>query len=326
MFMLQHWDQSVAALGSECCSTGIRVLQHWDQSVAALGSECYSTGSECCSTGIRVLQHWDQSVAALGSECCSTGIRVLQHWDQSVAALGSEFVALESEVTALGSECCSTGIRVLQHWDQSVAALGSECYSTGIRVLQHWDQSVAALGSECCSTGIRVLQHWDQSVTALGSECYSTGIRVRSGMNVLVCGPNGCGKSSLFRTLGERPYMTLGSLRDQVIYPDTPQDQKAKGITDEQLEEYLKKVQLSYLLEREKGWETEQDWMDLLSGGEKQRMAMARLFYHEPQFAILDECTSAVSVDVEGFIYTHCRERGITLFYCFSPQITMEIS
>ncbi|CAG9560707.1 unnamed protein product [Danaus chrysippus] len=159
---------------------------------------------------------------------------------------------------------------------------------------------------------------------------------VKSGINVLVCGPNGCGKSSMFRMLGElwpifggtltkppkgklfyvpqRPYMTLGTFRDQVIYPQTQQEMVRRGRTDEELLKFLEIVQLSYLVTREGGWDAVEDWMDVLSGGEKQRIAMARLFYHAPQFAILDECTSAVSVDVEGQMYRYCREMGISLF------------
>lgn len=109
--------------------------------------------------------------------------------------------------------------------------------------------------------------------------------------------------------------MTLGSLRDQIIYPHTFEEMKRRGKTDQDLFNFLDIVQLRMLVQqREKGLDSIEDWIDVLSGGEKQRIAMARLFYHHPQFAILDECTSAVSVDVEGSMYEYCRKVGITLF------------
>ena len=87
----------------------------------------------------------------------------------------------------------------------------------------------------------------------------------------------------------------------------------AKEIADDDLQKILEVVELGSLVDREGGWDVEREWRDALSGGYKQRIAMARLFYHAPKYAILDECTSALSLDVEQKLYQHAKKLGITL-------------
>lgn len=227
------------------------------------------------------------------------------------------------------------------------------------------------------------------------------------GSSVLVTGPNGCGKSSIVRVLGDlwpmcagtitkppteqmlfvpqRPYLVLGTLRDQLTYPhgradaaltlaasarraaaahagaepsgspsrgadaallrdddvggqavggldelSDPDDADSATARDEpcsaeelrraehELEDALQRLLAivdpahSILGQFELG--ERRDWAVTLSGGQKQRIAMARLFYHCPRYAVLDECTSAVSQEVESRIYLACRALGISLF------------
>lgn len=113
--------------------------------------------------------------------------------------------------------------------------------------------------------------------------------------------------------LPQRPYLSPGTLRDQVIYPHTASDLTSSSSSDSQLRQILELARLGYLPDREGGWDTRKEWKDVLSGGEKQRMAIARLLYHEPRYAVIDEGTSAVSGDVEGLLYERCKEKGITL-------------
>lgn len=88
---------------------------------------------------------------------------------------------------------------------------------------------------------------------------------------------------------------------------------EARGVTDDDLLGVLATVQMEHVVEREGGWDAAKEWRDALSGGDKQKIAWARLFYHHPKYAILDEATSLVPPDVEGFMMEHATKLGITL-------------
>lgn len=165
----------------------------------------------------------------------------------------------------------------------------------------------------------------------------SLNIIVTNNQHLLVIGPNGSGKSAVARIIAglwpvyrglvsrprasgtdgimflpQRPYLSPGTLRDQVIYPHTEVDMKDSGRRESDLQRILDDAKLGYLPEREGGWDTRKEWKDVLSGGEKQRMGFARLLYHEPKYAVVDEGTSAVSSDVEGLLYENAKAKGIS--------------
>ena len=79
----------------------------------------------------------------------------------------------------------------------------------------------------------------------------------------------------------QRPYLVIGNLRAQIIYPDNEIDMKRKMVTDNDLMNILEIVNLQQVVQREGGLGAVADWKDVLSGGEKQRIGLSRIFYHK---------------------------------------------
>jgi vitamin B12/bleomycin/antimicrobial peptide transport system ATP-binding/permease protein len=143
---------------------------------------------------------------------------------------------------------------------------------------------------------------------------------------LLVVGPSGCGKTSFLRMVSglwppaagrverpregdllfipQKPYMLLGSLREQLCYPLQPD-----RFSDEQLRHVLEQVRLPELVKRYPDLDIIQDWPRLLSLGEQQRLAFARLLLNSPSFVVLDEATSALDVATERHLYALLAER-----------------
>jgi putative ATP-binding cassette transporter len=150
-----------------------------------------------------------------------------------------------------------------------------------------------------------------------------TSIQIRPGEDVLVTGPSGAGKSTFFRSLAgiwpywkgrirlprgarllflpQKPYLPLGSLKNAVAYPDEP----AKH-PDDEVRSALQAVGLGQLAA---DLERSENWAQVLSGGEQQRLAFARALLNKPGWLFLDEATSSLPEADQASLYRLLKER-----------------
>jgi len=138
-----------------------------------------------------------------------------------------------------------------------------------------------------------------------------------------VTGPSGAGKSTLFRALAgiwpywkgriklpkgarllflpQKPYLPIGSLKHAVCYPED-----ASRFSDEEIRESLKAVGLQSLAS---DLERSENWAQVLSGGEQQRLAFARALLNRPDWLFLDEATASLPEEDQASLYRLLRER-----------------
>jgi putative ATP-binding cassette transporter len=151
----------------------------------------------------------------------------------------------------------------------------------------------------------------------------STSIELKKNEGVLITGPSGAGKSTLFRALAgiwpywkgrirlpkgarllflpQKPYLPIASLKHAVCYPAD-----SKDFSNEQIIEALTSVGLGHLAN---DLERSENWAQVLSGGEQQRLAFARALLNRPDWLFLDEATSSLPEDAQDALYGLLKER-----------------
>ena len=147
-----------------------------------------------------------------------------------------------------------------------------------------------------------------------------TALQVRPGDRVLLSGPSGSGKSTLFRALAgiwplasgrvalpastmfipQRPYFPNARLRDALAYPEP-----AEHYDDATLQQALRDALLPQLADQ---LDVTDAWSQKLSGGEQQRLALARVFLKKPSWVFADEATSALDEEAERKLYAQLIE------------------
>lgn len=174
-------------------------------------------------------------------------------------------------------------------------------------------------------------------------------LELKLGDALLVAGPSGAGKSTLLRAIAglwpfgrglisipgqqkimfvpQKAYLPLGTLREVLLYPDA-----AQNIADHEIKEIMALCKLEWLSGQ---LERVEDWSHILSLGEQQRIAFARVLLQRPQWLFLDEATSALDETTERLLYKLLREKltdtaiisvghRSTLIACHTMKLTIE--
>ena len=189
--------------------------------------------------------------------------------------------------------------------------------------IEHWNQASLNNKIQIKQAGFEDIMIKNLSISTPSNKPLITNLNLtlKAGESYLLTGKNGAGKSTLIQAMAgiwifgegeiifpknksnffipQKPYMNAGTLEQVIMYPDKHLSSKEKMMM------LMKKVQLDYLLDRIDNIE---NWSISLSLGEQQKISILRAIIHNPNILIMDESTSALTLEDEELIFKIIKE------------------